>query len=123
MKLRFEILRFSLLYQAFEGQHQLVGYPDGKALDAEMLVYLHRAEVRAQRAVSLTGDCDVVALEHMRIVLTGSRWNGLDERVVRVVAAIIIVLHIRVAAQNALIVLTRMFGMMRCDAKSSTNNP
>ena len=58
MKLRFEILRFSLLYQAFEGQHQLVGYADGKALDAEMLVDLHRAEVRAQRAVSLTGDGD-----------------------------------------------------------------
>ena len=116
-------MRFSLLYQAFEGQHQLVGYADGKALDAEMLVDLQVFKVRMQAAVVLAGDRDVSAIKNVRIALTGSRWNGLDKRVVRVVAAIIIVLHIRVAAQNALIVLTHMFGMMRCDVKASTNNP
>jgi len=51
----FSLFHFSLLYQAFEGKHQLVGYADGKALDAEMLVYLHRVEVRAQNIETNNG--------------------------------------------------------------------
>ena len=95
--------QFSLLYQALECPEQFIGYTGDILLEAEILVNLQRLEVRMHASVSLTGDCDVPTLEHVRITLTGCRRNGLDEGDVLVV---IIILTFNVAAQNALIVLT-----------------
>ena len=57
------IIGISLPYQAQECFEEFEVDLEGIAIGAEVLVDLHRLEVRAQRAVVLTGDIDVLAVE------------------------------------------------------------
>ena len=57
------IIGISLPYQAQECFEEFEVDLEGIAIGAEVLVDLHRLEVRAQRAVVLTGDRDVLAVE------------------------------------------------------------
>ena len=64
----FTLLHFYiLLYQATECHTKFVIHAEGKSLDAEILVNLQRAEVRAQRSVFPAGQGDVAAAEHARV--------------------------------------------------------
>ena len=95
------IIGILLLYQAQECFEQFEVDLEGIAIGAEVLVDFHRLEVRAQRAIVLSGDRDVVAVEESRVALSAP-GQGLDEGEVLVGAEFII---IDVTAQDAMIVL------------------
>jgi len=95
------IIGISLLYQAFECFMKFEVNLEGIGLDAEVLVDLHRLEVRSECAVVLTGDRDVPAVEESRIALSAP-GQGFYKGEVLVGAEFII---IDVTAQNAMIVL------------------
>ena len=88
---------FSLLYQALECPEQFVEHTECIAVGAEVLADLQVLEVRAERAVVLTGDRDVLAVEESRVALSGP-GQRLYEGVVLVVIEI---LALDVTAQDA----------------------
>ena len=47
--------------------------PEGIALDAETIIDLQRFEVQSEVAVVLTGNRDVLAVEHARVALHAPR--------------------------------------------------
>ena len=67
-------------------------HAEGIALDAETSTRLQGFEVQAQRAVVLTSDRDVLAVEHLRIALHAPRQR-LHEGEVLVVAELL-TLHV-----------------------------
>ena len=100
--------RFYLFsYKAFQCLADLACHLEGIAIDGEVLVHLHGAEVRAQRAVVLAGDGDVLAAEEAGVALAcpGQR---LDEGVVRVAVEVVVDVALAIAAQHARIVLARL---------------
>ena len=70
-------------YQALQSFMKFTIDPEGIALDAETIIDLQRFEVRSEVAVVLTGNRDVLAVEHARIALHAP-GQRLDECVVRV---------------------------------------
>ena len=97
--------RFYLfLYQALESFVKFEEHLERVALDAHIRRQL--SEVQAQRAVVPARNRDVLTIEHARVALHGPRL-GLYEGVVRVTAAEILDAGILIAAQHALILLTR----------------
>ena len=82
-------------------------HSEGIALDAETIIDLQRLEVQAQCAVVLTGNRDVLAVEHARIALHAP-GQRLDECVVRVAREELIDGALLVELQNALITLARL---------------
>ena len=102
----FFTFHFSLLflYQALQRPQQFVTHADDVALDTEALVDLrHGLEVRSKVAVVASGDCDVLALEDVRITLAGRVGKGLNKGEVFLV---VIFLTDLVAPEHAWIVLT-----------------
>ena len=106
--------RLLTLYKALECLTQFVANADGVAVDAEVLVYSQRLEVRAQRAVVLSCNGDVLACEDARVALLGP-GQRLDERKYIVTIDVITIdvtsqdasvlsseLHHTVAAENGL---------------------
>ena len=101
------MLIYSFLYTALECLAQFVHHADGVAVDAEVPAYLHGLEVRAERAVVLSCNGDVLACEDARVALLGP-GQRFDERVVRVTVEILIDDGFRVEAQYSLILLARL---------------
>ena len=93
-----------LLYQATQCHAEFVIHAEGIALQAEIVAHLHRFEVRSEVAVVLSGYGDVAAVIDARVALHAPRQR-LHEGEVLVVEEL---LTLHVAAQYALIVLTRL---------------
>lgn len=87
-----------LPYKAFETLAQFFAYLYGIAVNAKVCIHLQRLEVRAISAVIPTSDGDVLAEEDVRVALAVGQSDSLHEGV----------MPIRVACQNALIVLTEL---------------
>ena len=81
-------------------------HSEGIALDAEIIIDLQRFEVQSVGAVVLTGNRDVLAVEHARIALHAPRQR-LDECVMRIAREELIDGALLVELQKALITLAR----------------
>ena len=84
---------------------------EGIGLDAEVLVNLHRLEVRSERAVVLTGDRDVLAVEESRVALSAP-GQCLYKCEVFVTAEF---LTVDITAQEAMIVLAGLQALVAAE--------
>ena len=95
-------------YQALQSFMKFKIHAEGIALEAKVRVKLwHLLEVQAQCAVVLTGNRDVLAVEHARIALHAP-GQRLDESIMRIAREELVDGALLIELQNALITLARL---------------
>ena len=71
--------QLSILYEALQCPQQFVGYTAGILCHAEILVDLHRFEVRAVGVVVMSCNRNVQSVIDVRVAFLGMQGQGFDE--------------------------------------------